>query len=59
MLNKKNVIDTDLVIDEIDNNSSNDWNELCEECSSLMSKANLSNDDIDRIVEEVKRSLVD
>ncbi len=35
--------------------SSNDWNELCTSCTTLIKEAKMSNEDIDEIVERVKR----
>lgn len=53
----KKILDTNSIIDEVVNSSSNDWNELCERCSSLVSEANLTSEDIDNIVAEAKREL--
>ncbi len=35
--------------------SSNDWNELCENCTTLIKEAKMSNEDIDEIVERVRK----
>lgn len=59
MLKTNKSLETNLIIDKIENDSSNDWDELCKKCSSLMSEANLSHSDIDRIVEEAKSKLID
>lgn len=53
----KKILDTKVIIDAVETSSSNDWNELCEKCSSLVSEANLSSEDIDEIVAEVKKEL--
>ena len=52
-LNKSISIE-DMLIDEIENSSTNDWDELCNACSSLIKEANMSNEDIDKIVKKVK-----
>lgn len=41
-----------LLIDEIENSSTNDWDELCNACSSLIKDANLTEKDIDEIVKK-------
>lgn len=51
----ENTLTKNMLIDSIENNSSNDWDELCEKCSSLVKDANLSFDDIDKIVEKIKK----
>lgn len=53
-LNQEILIDN-LLIDEIENSSSNDWDELCNACSSLIQDAKMTNEDIDKIVEKVKK----
>lgn len=40
-----------LLIDEIENSSNNSWNELCDACSSLIKEVNMSDEEIDKIVE--------
>ncbi len=35
--------------------SSDDWNELCTSCTNLIKEAKMSNEDIDKIVERVKK----
>ena len=45
----------ELLIDEIEYSSSNDWNELCDACSSLVERAGMTDSDIDNIVENVKK----
>ena len=50
----KSISVEDMLIDEIENSSTNDWDELCNACSSLIKEANMSNEDIDEIVKKVK-----
>lgn len=50
----KNISVEDILIDEIENSSTNDWDELCNACSSLIKEANMTNEDIDKIVKKVK-----
>lgn len=58
LINKeKKIQDMETVLNKNNISSSDDWNELCEKCSSLVSKANLSSDDIDSIVAKVKEEL--
>lgn len=52
-LNQKTSIEK-LLIDEIENSSNNDWNELCNACSSLIEKSGMTDTDIDNIVKKVK-----
>ena len=35
--------------------SSDDWNELCTSCTNLIKEAKMSNEDIDKIVERVRK----
>ena len=35
--------------------STNDWTELCSNCSTLIKEAKMTNEDIDKIVESVKK----
>ncbi|MBQ9313542.1 MAG: hypothetical protein IJ220_00845 [Clostridia bacterium] len=35
--------------------SSNDWDELCETCTTLIKEAQMSNEEIDEIVERVRK----
>lgn len=51
---KQDVLIEDLIIDEIKDSSTNDWEELCNACSSLIKDAKMTDKDIDRIVEKVK-----
>ena len=52
-INKKTSIE-ELLIEEIDKSSTNDWNELCDACSSLIDEAEMTDSDIDDIVMKVK-----
>jgi len=52
-INKKTSIE-ELLIEEIENSSTNDWNELCDACSSLIDEAEMTDSDIDDIVMKVK-----
>ena len=36
-------------------NSTDDWNELCTNCTTLVKEAKMSNEDIDEIVERVRK----
>lgn len=56
MANKLNqkVLVEDLLIDEIENSSSNDWDMLCDTCSSLIKETGMTDSDIDDIVAKVK-----
>lgn len=56
MANKLNqkVLVEDLLIDEIENSSSNDWDMLCDTCSSLIKEIGMTDSDIDDIVAKVK-----
>lgn len=35
--------------------SSDDWNELCTSCTNLIKETKMSNEDIDKIVERVRK----
>ena len=48
----------ELLIDEIQNSSTNDWDELCDACSSLVRDAGMTDSDIDIIVEKVKKGAI-
>lgn len=52
-LNQKISVE-DLLIDEIESSSSNDWDILCDICSSLIKEAGMTDSDIDDIVAKVK-----
>ncbi len=56
-LNKSISIE-DMLIDEIENSSTNDWDELCNACSSLIKEANMSDEDIDEIIKKVKNGTI-
>ncbi len=45
-----------LLIEEIENSSNNSWNELCNACSSLIKEVNMSDKEIDKIVESSKEN---
>lgn len=47
----------DLLLEEIENSSNDDWDELCNACSSLIKDANMTDKDIDNIVEKVKKGI--
>lgn len=51
---KENTLVEDLLIDEIENSSTNDWDELCKACSSLVKEVGMTDSDIDKIVKKVK-----
>ena len=51
---KENISLEEILIDEIENSSSNDWDELCNACSSLIKDAEMTDKDIDKIVKKVK-----
>lgn len=51
---KENVSVEEILIDKIENSSTNDWDELCNACSSLIKKAKMTDKDIDDIVKKVK-----
>ena len=46
---------TKALFDMLIEQSSNDWNELCASCTTLIKEAKMSNEDIDKIVERVKK----
>lgn len=54
----KNISIEDLIIDEIENSSTNDWDELCTACSSLIKEANMTDEDIDEITKKVKNGTI-
>lgn len=51
---KENISVEELLIDEIENSSTNDWDELCNACSSLIKDAKMTDKDINDIVKKVK-----
>ena len=48
----------EILIDEIENSSTNDWDELCNACSSLIKDAKMTDKDIDNIVKKVKNGTI-
>ena len=55
MIKTKQKSKMDYMIDFVENNSSNDWNELCDKCSSLIKDAKMTDADINRIVKDSKK----
>lgn len=55
---KENISVEELLIDEIESSSSNDWDELCDACSSLIEEAKMTHDEIDKIVKRVKKGKI-
>ncbi len=51
---KQKISAEEILIDEVENSSNNDWNELCDACSSLIDESGMTNSDIDDIVVKVK-----
>lgn len=51
---KENISLEEIFIDDIENSSNNDWDELCNACSSFIKDAKMTNQDIDKIVKKVK-----
>ena len=56
-LNQKISIEN-LIIDEIENSSNNDWDKLCNTCSSLIRESGMTDSDIDNIVAKVKNGAI-
>jgi len=56
-LKKKTSVEK-LLMDEIEFESNNDWDKLCDDCSSLIKEAGMTEKDIDEIVEKVKNGIV-
>lgn len=56
-VNQKTSIE-ELLINEIENSSNNDWNELCDVCSSLIEEVGMTHEDIDNIVMKVKNGAI-
>jgi dTDP-4-amino-4,6-dideoxygalactose transaminase len=46
------------VSEERQKGSTNDWTKLCENCITLVKEAKMSDEDIDKIVERVKKEIV-
>lgn len=55
---KEKVSLKEILIDEIENSSNNDWDELCNACSSLIKDAKMTDEDIDYIVMKVKKGII-
>ncbi len=55
---KEKVSIEEMLIDEIENSSTNDWDELCNSCSSLIKDAKMTDKDIDNIVKKVKNGTI-
>lgn len=55
MIKTSHKTNIDYMIDIVENNSSNDWDELCNKCSSLIKDAKITDADIDRIVKKSKK----
>ena len=55
---KEKVSIEEILIDEIENSSTNDWDELCNACSSLIKDAKMTDKDIDNIVKKVKNGTI-
>lgn len=53
VLNKSNVKN---LINMLVEQSSNDWDELCDNCTTLIKEAKMTNEDIDEIVERVRKN---
>lgn len=57
-MQKEKVSFDDLIIEEVEKSSTNDWEELCNECSSIVKEAKLTENDIDKIVSKVRNGIV-
>ena len=53
MLNIKEVLKSD-----VDDSAYNEWNDLCNKCSSIVAEAGMTDDDIDNIVRKVKNGTI-
>lgn len=53
VMNKSNVKN---LINMLVEQSSNDWDELCDNCTTLIKEAKMTNEDIDEIVERVRKN---
>ena len=51
---KTQELNIDNIIDIVENDSSNSWDDLCEKCSSLVKEAGMTYQEIDEIVEGCK-----
>lgn len=55
-MNKKTqIVELNEIINAIEENSSNDWDELCDKCSSLVKEAGITDKKIDEIVKKCKK----
>lgn len=57
-MQKEKVSFDDLIIEEVEKSSTNDWEELCNECSSIVKEAKMTENDIDEIVSKVRNGIV-
>ena len=55
---KEKISFEEILIDEIENSSTNDWDELCDACSSLVETAKMTDKDIDNIIKKVKNGTI-
>lgn len=51
---KTQELNIDKIIDIVENDSSNSWDDLCKKCSSLVKDAGMTDKEIDEIVEGCK-----
>ena len=51
---KEKISIEEILINDIENSSNNDWDELCNACSSLVKDVKMTDDDIDNIVKKIK-----
>ncbi len=55
MIRTSHKTEIDYMIDIVEDNSSNDWADLCNKCSSLIKDAKMTDMDIDNIVRKSKK----
>ena len=55
---KEKISIEEILIDEIENSSTNDWDKLCDACSSLVESAKMTDKDIDDIIKKVKNGTI-
>lgn len=55
MTNTINKMEIKEIIDEIENNSSNNWDELCAKCSSIIKESGMTEKEINEIVNNCKQ----
>ncbi len=48
-------VEINSILDTIENNSTNDWEDLCTKCSSIINDAKMTEKDIDRIMKRCKK----